>query len=247
MHVDELIYAGLILPDARDMDSWPYLSETARVLEQIEQDPDQITLDDDRGLVIGPRMGLVITPQEDSDFGPRILLQVVPRSDAAPSTREQRDFLATCLREMLDWSPADIVEWGAPTNLIDAEDFALGPAAAEIGVTSAEDPFAAYDLRLSIREEDAATPLEEELSPQDKLHARVVDRPADELRLNAAGWLISAMIALVALPVAAALWLVSLVRGMDFRLATQALSVTILFLALQNSDRLHSIVNTVLH
>jgi hypothetical protein len=247
MHVDELIYAGLILPDARDMDSWPYLSETARVMAQIGQDQDQITVDDAHGLVMGPRMGLVITPQEDSDFGPRILLQVVPRSDSPSTAAQQRDFLAICLREMLDWSPADIVEWGAATNLIDAEDFALGPAAAEISVTSAEDPFAAHDLRLSIREEDAAAPLEETLSAQDRLRARVVERPADELRLSAAGWIISIMIALVALPVAAFLWVVSLVRGMDFRLATQALSVTLLFLALQNSDWLHSFVNTVLH
>jgi hypothetical protein len=66
-------------------------------------------------------------------------------------------------------------------------------------------------------------------------------------RITAAGWLLSAVTAIIFLPMGIAMFLVGLYRGMDFRLVTQVMVVTGLFALLYNTDRLNSVLRQLLY
>ena len=66
------------------------------------------------------------------------------------------------------------------------------------------------------------------------------DTPSDALRL--ATWAISGVIAFIALPVAVSLFIINLLRGEDFRLNTQALSITGLMVVLQANGALADVI-----
>lgn len=66
------------------------------------------------------------------------------------------------------------------------------------------------------------------------------DTPSDVLRL--ATWAISGVIAFIALPVAITLFIINLLRGEDFRLNAQALSVTGLLVVLQAQGALANVL-----
>lgn len=67
------------------------------------------------------------------------------------------------------------------------------------------------------------------------------DTPSDVLRL--ATWAISGVIAFIALPVAITLIIINLLRGEDFRLNAQALSVTGLLVVLQANGALADVIS----
>ena len=75
---------------------------------------------------------------------------------------------------------------------------------------------------------------------EDAQPATQSDRPSDPLRL--ATWAMSGVVACIALPVALSLFIINLLRGEDFRLNTQALSVTGLLVALLVNGALAEVV-----
>lgn len=117
-------YAGLILPDAQDLDPGPYLDSAARILT--EQDPrldmaGPVKRADAR--VMGAHLGICVVPEEQSDYGPRVVLEVVTEDGSPPDDTQAAKLLSDTVREALKHSSADILEWYAPDILIDREDF----------------------------------------------------------------------------------------------------------------------------
>ncbi|MCT4553503.1 MAG: hypothetical protein N4A53_02345 [Pelagimonas sp.] len=249
MQAQDITYAGLILPDIRQMDPAPYLQEVAQACTQLDT-PGKggVQVDHRRGEVRSAHLVLRIRAEENSPFGPRILIRVLARPGQTPDFRRACAVLRRAVTLALHWSHADIIEWGDPSYLVDATAFHthLGASIPLVPVSSAEDPFSAYDQRMStLYADEAPLPLASP-SAVARLRARLQDRPADELRLSAAGWVMSAVLAFVALPVAAMLWVIALRRGMDFRLSAQALVVTMLFVSLPNHSALPSMVRLIL-
>ncbi|SMX50364.1 hypothetical protein [Maliponia aquimaris] len=117
-------YAGLILPDVRDLSPEPYLASAARVLARLDPRPERgapTQVQDSR--VMGRTMGIAVIPEEQSDYGPRVVLEVVTDTDSPPDEGEAARLLSDTVREALNHSSADILEWYRPDVLIDREDF----------------------------------------------------------------------------------------------------------------------------
>ena len=77
------------------------------------------------------------------------------------------------------------------------------------------------------------------------LKTRVAALEPVDLRMGAASFAMTGLIAMVSLPVAAAVSVVHLMRGPDFRLTTQALSVTALFVGVESSVGLNTLMNII--
>lgn len=117
-------YAGLILPDAQDLSPAPYLDSAARVLARLFPHTDRgAPTHTDGTRVIGNHIGIAVIPEEQSDYGPRVVLQVVTRDGTPPDETDAARLLSDTVYDALDHSSADILEWYAPDVLIDREDF----------------------------------------------------------------------------------------------------------------------------
>ncbi|WP_425101250.1 hypothetical protein [Tropicibacter sp. S64] len=126
--------------------------------------------------------------------------------------------------------------------LYDVED---DPVAQDARVLTEEQQMS-QDLRDFLSEEDSPEP-QETYNPLARMKARMAEQDADQKRLGAAAWLMSGMLAVVCFPVAAIVWLSAIWKGIDFRLTTQVLSVTMLFVALANSNRIHLMLGQILN
>ncbi|WP_323772027.1 hypothetical protein [Antarctobacter sp.] len=117
-------YAGLILPDAQDMSPDPYLDTAAHVLVRIDprEDPEAATQRNGTR-VFGRHLGISVIAEEQSDYGPRVVLEVVTADGTPPDETDAARLLSDTVRDALDHSSADILEWYSPDVLIDREDF----------------------------------------------------------------------------------------------------------------------------
>lgn len=117
-------YAGLILPDVRDLSPEPYLASAARVLARLDPRADKAAPTQvQEGRVMGRSLGIAVVPEEQSDYGPRVVLEVVTSDGTPPDDGEAARLLSDTVREALNHSSADILEWYRPDVLIDREDF----------------------------------------------------------------------------------------------------------------------------
>ncbi|SNS77277.1 hypothetical protein [Antarctobacter heliothermus] len=117
-------YAGLILPDAQDLSPAPYLDSAARVLARLfPQDDRNVPTHCDGARVFGDHIGISVIPEEQSDYGPRVRLEVVTADGRPPDETDAARLLSDTVYDALDHSSADILEWYSPEVLIDREDF----------------------------------------------------------------------------------------------------------------------------
>ena len=78
-------YAALILPDTNGMAPGPYLSAATDAVARADCAPGcRPGMSDDLTAVWGDTIRIEITPQEDSDYGPRILFTARATSNAPP-------------------------------------------------------------------------------------------------------------------------------------------------------------------
>lgn len=278
MNATEYPYAGLILPDARDLDPRPYLQAARRVLARLDPHPKGGSrVSETADMVRGGVFGLRVTPQEYSDYGPRMMLEVVTKDGTPTEDEAAAQILSDTVLFALKISSADIIEWYSPDVLLDAEDFIrlrsyVSPKRARItpgaetqktvrlGATDLVDRPAPLMLEDAI---DTPTPakrdtlsalydmpseeLDTELVAADAVSAPTQAESRQESRITAAGWLLSGVTAIIFLPVGIAMFLVGIYRGMDFRLVTQVMVVTGLFVLLYNTDRMHSVLRQFLY
>ncbi|MFW2545028.1 hypothetical protein ACN2XU_20545 [Primorskyibacter sp. 2E107] len=288
MSIQEYAYAGLILPDERGLSIAPYLDSCQQVLARLDPRPVGVPKRSaKRQAVLGHYFGLRVTAEADSDYGPRILIEVITRDGAAPDEETAARLLSDTVLASLEHSHADMIEWFSPDTLLDTADFvrlrnytspqrarraptheqdvetAAALAVQELFQDQAlcdpvydldnaqtampsEEQVATQDLRDLLSEDDVRDP-KEAYNPLARMKARMAEAEPEEKRLSFAGWLMSGVLAVVFFPAAVFLWITALWRGMDFRLTTQVLSVTILFVALANSNRLHVLLGNVLN
>ncbi|KUF09004.1 hypothetical protein [Pseudoponticoccus marisrubri] len=253
----EAPYAGLILPDAEGLDPAPYLAAAEAVLARLDRSPDGPPQRfPESGTVYGGRYGISVTPEPDSDYGPRVVMEVIALQGAMGDDETAARLLSDAVLAALDHSPADILEWYSPDVLIDREDFIrlrsyVSPR--RLPQTSAplpqDDTEAAVDQICAHLFEADGTPRPTGRTT-DRLAQYVRARNAaapEQRRMGAAGWAMTATLSFVCFPVAIFMSIIGLVRGMDFRLVTQATAVTMLFLVLVNTDRLQALVRQVVH
>ncbi|ETA53810.1 hypothetical protein [Ponticoccus alexandrii] len=243
-------YAGLILPDASDLDPVPYLKAAARCLARHEAGS-RPRIDSGKSEVIGRDFGIVVTPQEDSDYGPRVLIEVIATNGSPPEDEMAARILSDTVLLALKTSEADILEWYAPDVLIDREDFIrlrsyVSPRRARSAPEPAEDAGLPDSLRAMLAPDPV--PADDQVRPAatDRLaqyRIRMEQTEPQDRRLMSARWLPTGAVGVLSAPLAVFRFFVDLYRGMDIRLVSQALAVTALFVALYNTDRLQ----TVLH
>ncbi|MGH1413212.1 MAG: hypothetical protein ACRBB0_06945 [Pelagimonas sp.] len=281
MYATEYPYAGLILPDARDLDPRPYLNAARRVLAKLDPHPNGGSrLNDKADTVRGGYFGLRVTPQEDSDYGPRMVLEVVTSTGTPTEDEAAAQILSDTVLSALKESPADIIEWYSPDVLLDVEDFIrlrsyvspkrsrikptpIAPAVEQVQRpeparldTAWESPEDVADaLILGAMDEDQDRDTLANLYHQTDASEPPAETPAaqdDDMtpgqssRMSAAGWLIAAIVSIVSLPVGIAMFIIGIFRGMDFRLVSQVMIVTILFTVLYNTDRLSLVLRQVM-
>lgn len=230
--------AALILPDNDGLDPAPYLNDAGELLSEYERLP--VRLLNDR--IIGEDMIITVSTREDGDFGPQVELAILTHDGLPADHEDARTMLAELILRSAQHSSFDLIAWQSGETLSEREAFVSHCAA--LGVTGQH--------RTELNElRDVLTAPQEPEEPADPqssgpLLTRRPDTPPQASRINAAGWLMTATLAIVNLPVATALTIVGLGRGMDFRLVAQVLSVTMLFVVLSNATSLDKIVDAVM-
>lgn len=251
MQFNSLTYAGFILRDASTLDTEPYLDAATEILTELDPRPDGgVRRSTAKGLVLGHRYGMKVHAEQDGDFGPRIVVSVVGRPNSDADEAGAANILSDTVLVALNHSDADIVEWGAPDVLIGADDFVrlrtyVSPRRktdTEIMEEALSTEFRAALYECSETEPEASFAAKRLQDLQDKLK----ETDGAELRLTGASWAMAAMLGVIALPVGAALAVIGILRGMDFRLASQAMAVTGLFFALENSQSFNQWLTVVL-
>jgi hypothetical protein len=115
-------YAGMILPDASDLDPAAYLDAATAALTRHDRGaPPQRHAE--TGRVTGGRFSISVTPEEDSDYGPRMVFAISAADGGRTEDEHAARLLSDCVLLALKTSQADIVEWYSPDVLIDREDF----------------------------------------------------------------------------------------------------------------------------
>ncbi len=276
MYATEYPYAGLILPDAQDLDPRPYLNAARRVLAKLDPHPNGGSrLNETADTVNGGFFGLRVTPQEDSDYGPRMVLEVVTSEGTPTEDEAAAQILSDTVLSALKESPADIIEWYSPDVLLDAEDFVRlrSYVSPKRGRIKPSVPTPAEQTKVLPEPAPLPEPISETLVLNDQFREEPLERdiltelyetsehaltspdtaaeidPSDQAkssRMSAAGWLMASIVALVSFPVGVAMFIIGLYRGMDFRLVSQVMVVTILFAVLYNTDRLNLVLRQVL-
>lgn len=252
MNAVEFPYAGLILPDAEGMDKNIYLDAAETALTR--HDPNQeggVRRIKGKNSVLGMNYAVRVRIEEDSDYGPKVMLEIVMRKGVKVSEEKAARILSDAVLLALEESPADIIEWFSPDVLLDSVDFIrLRSYVSPQRLTQATNT---DDLELSCSFRSALEESREEVAQGgvaariETLKNRMRDMEPAEVRMGIASWAMTAVLAMVSLPVAVAVSIIGLVRGIDFRLTTQALSVTALFVALENANGLTSVLGKILH
>lgn len=225
-------YAGLILPTAAPADLASYLDAAERAV--LRHDPSSAGSRrlEHKSCVLGLDYGLNVSYREDGDYGPMVTLKIVTRKGFEICEDTATQILSDAVLFALDTSTADIIEWCAPGVILDSADFirlrSIASPQYEADSWDAEELELTHSFRDALEEPDEAV----EASTLDRLKARVQQVEPADLRMSAASAAMTVIIAVASMPIAAAIAVINLGRGFDFRRTTQALSITALFLGL---------------
>ena len=256
----EYPYAGLILPDAADLDPAPYVESAARVLARLDPAPGATPhRSAHANKVFGRRYGINVIAEEQSDYGPRVVLEVITADGEPLDDEKAARILSDTVLTALDHSSADILEWYSPDVLLDRDDFIrlrsyVSPRRMpEVDAEMENELFEHENLNSRISKSPYATskpePVEMRPSTAERLAPYKVKLEAQEpakRRLSVAGYLMTGVLGIVYFPAAVFVYIVSL-RGMDFRLASQTLAVTCLFAVLHNTNRLDGVMDALVN
>lgn len=253
----EYPYAGLVLPDASDLDPGPYLDAAATILARFEPDhPPRVLPRSNQ--VLGESLGILVVPEEDSDYGPRMVIEITGPDGGMPDDEIAAQVLSDTVLLALETSQADILEWYSPDVLIDRDDFIrlrnyVSPRRASQEEAQTEEAFSEETLTQSLRAmltPETGAVAEPRPASTDRLSRYRIPLEQEEPQsrpIKSAGWLMTGAVGVFAAPLALFLFLVSLYRGMDFRLVSQAVAVTALFVVLYNTDRLQMVLHQFVH
>ncbi len=272
MTVNPKPYAGLVLPDVSDLEVIPYLETASRCLAELEPWSDRAPrISERKSAVFGDKYAIKIRVEEDSIYGPRVVMTAIARNPERDTEEVLAKLLSDTVLASLAHSSCDIIEWDSPDVLIGRDDFIrlrsyvsplrdnvlqAGAAFEQQEVVLNDVEAAEYEHEQFMREGigmpielDAPKPkvADAPALAVSKVRERLAENSPEEIRMGAASWAMTGVVALFNLPVAAALAVFGAARGMDFRLATQSLSVTMLFVALYNSNDVGRLFQTILY
>jgi len=229
--------ATLILPDHTGLNTKPYLRDACNVLADHDGVPVRLLKD----RVYGEDFIIAVTAERDGDFGPSITLSVLGL-DGKPAKGDTAQWLlARLVKTAMLHSPFDLMSWIKGEDLIDRESFDQMALAAEITAWTSASQL--QGLREELRQPRET---EEQTKGATFLKNGEERAPADS-RMGAAGWLMTGALAAVSAPVAIGLACFAAFRGMEFRLATQVVSITVLFVTLSNTEILSRFLRTILY
>ncbi|EBA09827.1 hypothetical protein [Sagittula stellata] len=255
----EYPYAGLVLPDATDLDPAPYVESAARVLARLDPVPGKApsrSVHADK--VFGRRYGIHVIPEEQSVYGPRVLLEVITTDGEPLDDEKAARILSDTVLAALDHSSADILEWYSPDVLLDRDDFVrlrsyVSPhRMPELDAEMENELFEHENLNGHFSKTSPETPtpepVEERLNAAELLETYVKLEPQEPVkrRLSVAGYMMTGVLGMVYFPAAVFVYIASL-RGMDFRLAAQTLAVTCLFSVLHTTHRLDGVMSALVN
>ncbi|WP_353471914.1 hypothetical protein PVT71_11450 [Salipiger sp. H15] len=231
-------YAALYLPDAATPDLVELLKTAGKTLLAHDNHSGRpLLVSRRRHALMGDRMGLCLTHFDGRRGTPRIVLRVLSREGGLASGPRAIALLLEAVRRLSPLCAATEIEWLSPRTRLAPEtlpDQLTRPPRKRLAPIDAE---AEALLAAGIRDAMAATlSLPERRVPQT---LPVVQPDPAQKRLAQAGWAMTALAAMISFPVALVLALVGLRRGMDFRLATQVLTLTVLGASLRNAGLLH--------
>ncbi len=116
------IYAALILPHTRGADVKTCLAAATRVLAAQDARDDGAPFQlPHRQAVHGARHAVRVLLEENSDVGPRLVIEVADRR--GEDTEAAAAILSAITVETLRDCPADLIEWGAPGAYIECDEF----------------------------------------------------------------------------------------------------------------------------
>lgn len=261
MSVTSRAYAALILPDTMDLDTGLYKPcvYDAIAANDIADDGTPL-VSDARGIIAGDTFCIQMIAQEDSDYGPRLMFVAFAHALAGKDAQERMHrLLADIVRRALPMCDADFVEWLDTDCLMERDEFLeAGSYVSQRRAITSQECRNKQTLQAmhDMQEQDGAeitlartfrdAPIEPEpLTPMEKLRERAhqtrlkLSEQTEEganARLGMASWALAGVTATLCLPVAAFLGVMGVLRGMDFRLAAQAMTVTGVFVALENHE-----------
>ncbi|MBS0124159.1 hypothetical protein [Thetidibacter halocola] len=239
-------FATLILPDAHGVRRLPYLRSAERVLGAGAQIPVRLGFD----TATGANHMLLVQTEEQGEFGPAVRLSIHDPDGLPVSGAQAEAVLQDIVLDALRYSDCDIIEWCATGRLIERDEFlSLCGIDPEVFAEESDldEPTELHDLRSHLVKDHAASAMPSAAVRGIPILTALSKPDPEQSRLGATGWLMTGLLSLVSLPTAAALSLMGLVRGMEFRLATQVLSVTALFVALGNTEAINRFVMAALH
>lgn len=236
-------YAALYLPDAAAPDLMQLLKTAGKTLLAHDNRSGRPLLVSRRRLALmGDRMGLTLTHFDGKRGTPRIVLRVLSRDGGLASGPRAIALLLEVVRRLSPLCAATEIEWLSPRTRLAPEtlpDQLTRPPRKQLAPI---DPEAEKLLVEGIRDAMAATLAAQPAAAAKPARASLpvpVPRPeAARPRLIQAGWLMTGLLAMIYFPVALVLAAVGLRSGMDFRLATQVLSVTVLTTSLRDAGLL---------
>ncbi|MCA0940538.1 hypothetical protein CLG85_024200 [Yangia mangrovi] len=236
-------YAALYLPDTANPDLVQLLKTAGKTLLAHDNSSGRPLLVSRRRLALmGDRMGLCLTHFDGTRGTPRIVLRVLSREGGLASGPKAIALLLEAVRRLSPLCAATEIEWLSPRTRLAPEtlpDQLTRPPRKRLAPI---DPAAEKLLVEGIRDAMAATltdPAEPTIPRAPGLPMVVPVSDPAQTRLSLAAWAMTGLLAMLNLPIALVLAAIALKRGMDFRLATQFLTFTVLGVFLDNSGLLN--------
>ncbi|MBE9635630.1 hypothetical protein [Salipiger mangrovisoli] len=231
-------YAALYLPDTPAPDLVQLLKTAGKTLLALDNSSGRPLLVSRRRLALmGDCMGLCLTHFDGKRGTPRIVLRVLSREGGLARGPKAIALLLEAVRRLSPLCAATEIEWLsprtrlAPNTLPDQLNRAPRKRLAPI------DPEAEKLLSEGIRHAMAST-LAAPSAPGAGLPAVLPQNDPARTRLSLAAWIMTGLVGMLSFPVAIVLAAIGLRRGMDFRFATQILSLTVLAVSLRDAGLL---------
>ncbi|MBN9886635.1 hypothetical protein [Salipiger abyssi] len=262
MNVPDQPYAGLILPASTGFDIQKALGAAAAALKRLDTASGRpILRSNKRSAIMADRFGIDISAHDESSSARHVAIRLIARQRGRLEGELVATILAQTVLAILEYCRVDRIEWFSPDTVIGSEDFIrlhtyVSPRRKRLAPLEDEEEFA---LSESVRKAMAQQGIEPAPvtaytrkgtmvgKAVETVRDRIAEQPPEERRLKFAGWLMTGLLGLMSFPIASALVVIGLGRGMDFRLATQALTMTSLFVTLQNADLLDMSVTGLLN
>ena len=240
-------YAGLFLekPDTFDIDY--AISAALSALERHDNaSGSPLRRSTRRPAVMADTLGISVQAPEEA--GAPALVKIITRGGPLPDDDRIPLILAETVLSLLDTTKVAEIEWFSPSSRIAPRDFIslhghlsprrqpVMPVDCDTGETSesgANTQSRGAAAQPRDRSRRAGVPAL--ARAVQRLRGKTAEQSPSERRLRLAAWVITGLMAVMSVPLAASLAIIGVLRGMDFRLATLVLTFCVILTGLQQT------------